>query len=271
MVALMPEYLSPGKQFSFLLHVLLVLLLMYGVPDFMHRKFDPDPIAISVDILPIAPVSNVKPQEKTEIKPDKKPLEDKKTEKKATTQSNQVQEKPKPLPDPIVKTKDAVKIPDKKVEKKIEKKPKDDLESILKSVQETAKAEEAKRPTEKKVVEPSKTEAKSQTYDNSLPLSMNEKDAIRQQLQRCWNIPAGAKDAQNLIVTLHILVGEDGVVNRVELASDQGRYGSDSFFRAAADSAIRSVRECSPLKNLPVEKYGSWRDMELTFNPKDAL
>ena len=43
------------------------------------------------------------------------------------------------------------------------------------------------------------------------------------------------------------------------------------FFRAAADSARRAVQECSPLKNLSPEKYQTWRDMEMTFNPKDML
>ncbi len=49
------------------------------------------------------------------------------------------------------------------------------------------------------------------------------------------------------------------------------RYNSDSFFRAAADSALRAVHECSPLKNLPPEKYDTWHYMELNFDPKDML
>jgi len=262
---------TPGKQYSLILHGILLLIMIFGLPNFFHRKIDNEPTAISVDILPIAPMSNVKPQEKSEPKPEKKPIEEKKTERKATAETRKVEPKPQEKPEPV-KAKDVFKVPEKKPEKKVEKpKPKvDELDSVLKSVKETAKAEESKRPTEK-VTQPNKTEAKSETYDNSQPLSMSEKDNIRSQFQRCWSVPAGAKDAQNLVVTLHITVNEDGSVTNVELSGDSSRYNSDSFFRAAADSAMRAVRECSPLKSLPTDKYGSWKDMELTFDPKDML
>ena len=38
-----------------------------------------------------------------------------------------------------------------------------------------------------------------------------------------------------------------------------------------SDSALRAVHKCSPLKNLPIDKYGSWRAMELNFDPQDLL
>jgi len=141
---------------------------------------------------------------------------------------------------------------------------------VLKSVKDTAKAEESKKPTESTHAK-SQSRTTSQNYDASLPLSMSEKDAIRNQFQKCWDVPAGARDAYNLVVTLHIEVNEDGSVTKAELAHDESRYASDSFFRAAADSAIRAVQRCSPLKDLPADKYGNWRDMELTFDPKDML
>src|SRR5262249_51002793 len=118
---------------------------------------------------------------------------------------------------------------------------------------------------------PNKNRAVSQNYNSAMPLSMSEKDAIRQQFQRCWNVPAGAKDAANLIVTLRVDLTQDGTVTTVRRVGDEARYNSDSFFRAAADSAMRAVHECSPLKNLPTEKYENWSEMELTFDPKEML
>jgi hypothetical protein len=61
------------------------------------------------------------------------------------------------------------------------------------------------------------------------------------------------------------------VLSAVIDPSEMGRYNSDTFYRAAADSAVRATHECSPLKNLPPDKYGSWKEMELTFNPADML
>jgi hypothetical protein len=45
----------------------------------------------------------------------------------------------------------------------------------------------------------------------------------------------------------------------------------EEFFRAAAESAYRAVKKCTPLRQLPVTKYERWRDIELTFNPKEML
>ena len=41
------------------------------------------------------------------------------------------------------------------------------------------------------------------------------------------------------------------------------------FFRAAAESAIRAVLRCAPYEMLPAAKYETWRDIELTFDPRN--
>jgi len=45
----------------------------------------------------------------------------------------------------------------------------------------------------------------------------------------------------------------------------------DDFFRTAAESAVRAVRLCTPLKNLPTTKYDRWQEITLTFNPREML
>lgn len=265
---------SKGMRYSAMLHGVILLLLIFGLPSFLQPKRDPEPMAISVDILPIAPISNVKPQEKTPDEPKpKKPVEEKQTKPKPTPEAHK--ETPKkpdvtPLPTPVKKPE--IKKPEKKKEeKKPEKKKEDSLDDILKSVKDTAKTEESKKPTPKNTPQPHQNAAKSDHYDPAMQLSMSETDAIRQQFEKCWDVPAGAKDAYNLVVTLSVHVQEDGSVISVELARDSGRYNSDSFFRSAADSAMRAVKRCSPLKNLPANKYSTWQEMELTFDPKDML
>lgn len=263
---------SRGLVYSTAIHAVLLFLLIIGLPDFFHRQMEPEPEAISVDILPIAPISNVKPQEKAPETQEKKPVEEKRIEKKAAPETKK--EEPKPVEQPeSISAKEVVKKLEKKPEKKKpeeKKKAEDPLKAILNDVKAHAKAEEGKKPAEQKAA-PDAHPAKSQTYDASQPLSMSQKDAIRSQIEQCWNAPVGAKDAQNLIVTLHLELEQDGTVTKVELAHDSSRYNSDSFFRAAADAAIRAVTRCSPIKNLPVDKYGTWRDMEMDFNPHDML
>lgn len=264
---------AKGLRYSALLHGGLLLLMIFGLPEFLEPKRDPEPMAYSVDILPIAPISNVKPQEKPPEKPEpKKPVTEEKTEKKATSEAKKEEVKkpePEPLPAPKEEKKPEVKKP-KEIKKPEKKKKEEDLDSILKSVKDSAKAQESKKPTEKKTT-PNQHEARSDRYDPAMQPSMSEIDSIRQQFQKCWNVPAGAKNAQNLVVTLSVELMEDGSVIKVELAKNSARASSDPTYLAAADSAIRAVRRCSPLKNLPAEKYSAWRYMELNFDPKDML
>lgn len=100
---------------------------------------------------------------------------------------------------------------------------------------------------------------------------MTELDALRYQLSQCWNIPAGAQGAEDLNVEVKIVVNPDRTAQSVTIV-DMARYNSDSFFRAAADSARRAVLNpnCSPLK-LPADKYDQWHVTYVNFNPKDMF
>jgi hypothetical protein len=102
-------------------------------------------------------------------------------------------------------------------------------------------------------------------------LSASEIDLVREQIEQCWNVPAGARDAKDLVIEVKAVVNPDGTVQEATII-DQGRYGGDPYYRAAAESARRAVLNprCSPLK-LPPDKYDSWRDLDLFFNPKDVL
>ena len=45
----------------------------------------------------------------------------------------------------------------------------------------------------------------------------------------------------------------------------------DLFYDSAVESARRAVLKCAPLKHLPVDKYARWREITLTFNPREML
>jgi hypothetical protein len=101
-------------------------------------------------------------------------------------------------------------------------------------------------------------------------LTASEIDVVRQQLSRCWNIPAGARDAKDLVITIRGAIAPDGRVLQATIV-DQARMG-DPFFRAAAESARRAFFHplCTPLR-LPPEKYESWKTFEIELSPKDIL
>ncbi len=102
-------------------------------------------------------------------------------------------------------------------------------------------------------------------------LTASELDMVRHQIARCWNVPAGARDAKDLVVEIKVIVDPDGTVRQATIV-DQGRLGGDPFYRAAAESARRAFFNplCRPL-HLPAEKYAIWKDLVVDFSPKDIL
>ncbi|NBX03958.1 MAG: energy transducer TonB [Alphaproteobacteria bacterium] len=269
-----------GLIISGFLHLLMLLLMIFGLPSWLSPEQPPEPQAISVEILPITEVSNIKPSEKPPAPDEKKDAPPEPEKPKPPTPPVKMSEPPPPPKEELAPPKDEKKPAEvKKEEPKKEEpknKPKDeDLAAILKAVKNTVtKEQEKEKPKDekKKPDTSSQAQSRSTNYDASMPLSMSEKDALRSQFAKCWSVPAGAKDAHELSVLVEIEIALDGTVTKVELApSSKARYSSDAFYRAAADSAIRAVRQCSPLKDLPPDKYNTWHNTEVNFDPREML
>ena len=102
-------------------------------------------------------------------------------------------------------------------------------------------------------------------------LTATQVDQIRNTIRKCWHFPAGLKDAETLVVDIKMELDRSGYVKRAEVV-DKTRMRRDSGFKIAAENAQRAVLDprCNPLP-LPKEKYEEWKDLELSFNPKDML
>lgn len=99
-------------------------------------------------------------------------------------------------------------------------------------------------------------------------LTQSEMDALRGQIQRCWNVPAGALDAQNLRVSLKFRLDPSGAVEGNPQVIEGG--GGSGVQRAAAQSARRAILQCAPYE-LPAEKYDAWADVIVHFDPTDMF
>ena len=73
---------------------------------------------------------------------------------------------------------------------------------------------------------------------------------------------------ETMQVSLRIQMTVESEVTRVDI-EDQSRLNRDQGFRIVAESARRAVLSCE--LSLPPEKHALWRDMVLTFFPKDAI
>ena len=134
-------------------------------------------------------------------------------------------------------------------------------------------------PTPEEVKEAVK-ESKGEESDNKINqkgpalsdrLTISQEDALRRQISSCWNMPIGARHAENLVVEVLIEVNQDRTVRSAEVV-DQMRLSTDSYFRAAAEAALRALRHprCTPLE-LPSDQYEQWKTIRFNFDPRDML
>jgi colicin import membrane protein len=101
-------------------------------------------------------------------------------------------------------------------------------------------------------------------------ISGREIDAIRAWAERCWEIPLSARDGNVPAVRLRVAFNPDGTVTaRPEVQNPRG----DSQFQVLANSAVRAVMRCSAEGGvkLPRERYETWREVVLNFDPKEMM
>ncbi len=137
---------------------------------------------------------------------------------------------------------------------------KDDIAALL-NKQDDKSRPKAKPGTEQTAALGSPTATRTER------MTQSELDLLRAQIQRCWNPPLGAVEAESLKVRLQFQLSRDG---RVATRPHVVNRGSSPFFRAAADSARRAILRCQPYQ-LPAEKFETWRDVVVTFDPREMI
>ena len=283
--------------YSLIVHAVVLALGYFGLPA-MRPDIVPVDVPIAVEIVTVADQTNAaKPQpEKAKPQPEKvkpKPKSKPKPEKKKAAAPPPPPPPAKPRqevaaippphqPQPKAKLKSKPEAKKNKAPPRLAKakprhkpKPPDAFASVLKTLEKMKE----RRPLEKKKKKEDSFEkmiakaliTSKRQGDLSKPVTISEIDLVRQQIARCWNLPAGAKDAENLIIEIKVFMNPDGTVSAADI-KDKKRIGRDGFYRSAAESALRAVlnRRCQPFK-LPPEKYNRWKTMTLVFNPKEMF
>jgi hypothetical protein len=231
---------------------------------------------------PPPPPPTKKPPPPEPRKPEPKPPEPKPPEVKPEPVP-----KPKPKADPAPKPKAKPALP-KKPETQVavktppapkpKRKPKppppkpDEFQSLLKNLAKDKRAaEKARADAPAKVVEQVEDKPKRSALQARM-MAASLAQSVNRQVTPCWSIPAGAKDAANMSVAIRIRLNADGTFVAAPKIEDTRRLGSDTSFRAVAESALRALRDqrCAPLK-LPYDQYDLWKDIIFTFDPKEAL
>ena len=99
-------------------------------------------------------------------------------------------------------------------------------------------------------------------------LSASEMDALRSAIEQCWSVPIGLSDAVDMRVTVTMKLARDGALASKPTVKATG--GEKGARRAFAGSARRAVMKCAPY-SLPVEKYDTWSEVVVNFDPSQMF
>ena len=295
------DNLGAGLLSSLLLHALAVLLALFGLPHLMTPPPQmEEPVVFEVETIaektapPPRQVEAPKPEEQPEPPKQETPPEPPKPippeppkpipPEPPKPEPTPLPPEPEPLPIPAPKPKPEPPKPEpskapQSMLKDIKPPPKkppppDDFDKLLKSVdkmRETAKPPPAPQPQQTPA--PAAKTVNSPLTDVASQPTTTEKNYIAAQIWPRWNVDLGAKGAETLQVTVKISLAPDGNVLDAKLDVDPGRYASDSFFRAAADAAVRAVRAASPLKVPPTrpDLFRNNPNMTINFDPRSMV
>ncbi len=234
------------------------------------------PPIISVELIQIADKTNIPyaPKARKIIQETKKKEEERVVSEQAPPAAK-AKEKPDRIPLPN----------DKKEEKKIVKK-KQNPEEVKPQVRQSSEFEKKEivdanqiaalidKAKEVEAVEQKKNNQITQSNKkNSFAsgLTLSEEDALRAQIFACWSVPLGLPYDENLLVRIKLQLKKDGTIMKSEILDHErmNRPGQ-KFYKVLAESALRAVRLCQPLK-VPPTGYDKWKDLQLNFNPVEML
>ena len=261
--------------YSITFHSILVLLTILSLPFMLREPIDLPPI-VSVELIQISDKTNIPyaPKARKIIEETKKKEEERLVSEQAPPAAK-AKEKPDRIPLPN----------DKKEEKQIIKK-KQNPEEVKPQIRQASEFEKKEiidtnqiaalidKAKEIEATEQKKNNKVTQsTQKNSFAtgLTLSQEDALRAQIFGCWSVPLGLPYDENLLVRIKLSLKKDGTIMKSEILDHQRMNRPDQkFYKVLAESALRAVRLCQPLK-VPPTGYDKWKDLQLNFNPTEML
>jgi colicin import membrane protein len=219
----------------------------------------PKPLVEKIE--PPKPVEEVKPK----VEEKKKPVEQQ-AEKppEPTPKPEQAAEKPKMAEQPKQEAKVDQPLPPKKPPPPQQKpQPKFDADKIA-ALLDKREATRAAATGETLNSAPTLGTATG----NAAKLSASEIDALRARLMALWNPPVGIQNPEEFVIRVRIRLGRDG---RLSAPPSVLTSGSGTLYNSARDSAIRAVFRGQPFDMLKPDHYETWKDIEVTFDPRDMF
>ena len=261
--------------YSLTFHSVMILLTVLSLPFMLREPIDLPPI-VSMELIQISDKTNIPyaPKARKIIEETKKKEEERVVSEQAPPGAK-AKEKPDRIPMPnekkeekkIIKKKqnpEEVK-PEIRQSSEFEKKEIVDTNQIAALIDKAKEVEAIEKKENKKITQSSK----KNSFATGLTLS--EEDALRAQIFGCWSVPLGLPYDQDLLVRIKLNLKKDGTIMKSEILDHErmNRPGQ-KFYKVLAESALRAVRLCQPLK-VPPTGYEKWKNLQLNFNPTEML
>ena len=261
--------------YSVTFHSAMIFLTILSFPFMLREPIDLPPI-VSVELIQISDKTNIPYAPKArKIIEDTKKKEEKRVVSEQAPPAAKAKEKPDSIPRPN----------DQKEEKKIVKK-KQNPEEIKPQIRQSSEFEKkeiidtnqiaALIDKAKEVEATQEKENKKITQSNkknsfATGLTLSEEDALRAQIFGCWSVPLGLPYEENLLVRIKLQLKKDGSILKSEILDhERMNKPGQQFYKVLAESALRAVRLCQPLK-VPPTGYNKWKELQLNFNPAEML
>lgn len=277
-----------GLTVSAILHAGIIVLTLITWPRFM--EIPEPPVELPVELLPVSDETNIIPMEKLEDirPPEPEPATEPEPEPRVAVAEPQPEPEPAPIeevpPPPTPNTEPAPEedlttptpeeAPVEEVTPREKPRPpappaeepdrrsEDDIIAGLTDLEDEDRPRD--RAPEERTAPADRT---TQGVGAQTGLTVSEIDSFKQQIAPCWNVPAGSRNPEELVVTLRVRLNRDGSLAGMPEYDDIARVsGSGPAYRAAAESARRAVIQCAPY-TLPADRYESWQEIILDFDP----
>ncbi len=261
--------------YSITFHSVLVLLTILSLPFMLREPVDLPPI-VSVELIQITDKTSIPyaPKARKIIEETKKKEEERLVSEQAPPAAK-AKEKPDriPLPNEKKEEKQIIKKKQNPEEIKPEIRQASEFEKkeIIDTNQIAALIDKAKEVEAVEQKKKDKVTQSSQKNSFASGLTLSQEDALRAQIFGCWSVPLGLPYDEDLLVRIKLQLKKDGTITKSEILDHQrmNRPGQ-KFYKVLAESALRAVRLCQPLK-VPPTGYEKWKELQLNFNPTEML
>lgn len=215
--------------FSSILHILIALIVIFNIGNSETKK---PKINKEIKI-------NIIEEKIKKTKPRKRVKSENKIQKKKKVKKDKPKAKIKKKPKKTIINKKPPKKPKKKV-KKIEKEPE----------------------------KPKIYDIKEYNEINKIGISSREKSNLKFQITRCYQESKKGFKKLNIDFNVNVQVKENGVIdyNNMVFTNQIALSKIDpKILSKITKSIAKTLKNCSPLRNLPKEKYDIWKKMNIKF------